>query len=192
MPDYVDNEKFTKELGDWAKRVRTQIKNGEKPERMPEYIGECVYLICNNMRYSRFFIRYSQNENMIHEMIGDAIENCIRYAKNFDGDKFNNGFGYINRIAYFAFVRYIKKEKKRYINHLLYIRKTFSEDEIRSALDADSPNDVKYYTTYVDHMQSILDDMNIELPEAEVKERKIKKPKVNTNLVEDNEKGEEY
>jgi hypothetical protein len=122
MADYVDNKEFTKALGEWAKRVRDQIECGEKPERMPDYIGECVYLICTNMRYSRFFIGYSGNENMIHEMIGDAIENCLRYAKNFDGDKFNNAFGYINRLAYFAFIRYIKKEKKRYINHLMYIR----------------------------------------------------------------------
>jgi len=188
MAGYVDNKKFTKELGKWAKKVRNQIKKGEKPDKMDDYIGECVYLICNNTRYSRFFIGYTNNDTMIHEMIGDAIENCLRYAKNFDGDKFNNAFGYINRIAYFAFIRYIKKEKKRYVNHLLYIRKSFSENDIRNALDADNPNDIKSYNTYTDHMLSILDDMGIELP----KEPKKKKKKRKKTPIEEMLTGEEY
>jgi len=168
--NYVDNRKLTKELGEWAKRVREQIKNGETPERMPEYIGECVYLICTNISYKSSFINYTYKD----DMISDAIENCVRYIKNFDGDNNDNAFGYISTIAYYAFIRRIKKENKRHTDHLNYIRNSFAEDEIREALNADNPNDVKGYLTYIDYMQSILDMMDVELPTIE---EVVKKPK---------------
>ena len=122
------------------------------------------------------------------DMIGDAIENCIRYVKNFDIDKNRNAFGYVSTIAYYAFVRRIKKENKRHIDHLSYIRTTFAEDDIRNALAADNPNDVKTYVTYIDHMQSILDDMNIEIPEQPSRKKKKRK----STQLEDNMIGEKY
>jgi len=188
MADYVDNEKFTKELGDWAKRVREQEARGETPEKMPEYIGECIYLICHNKRYSRNFIRYTNNENLIYEMIGDAVENCIRYAKNFDGDKYKNAYGYINQIAFYAYIRCIKKEKQRYVNHLKFIRSTLSEADIRDALEADNPNDVKGYSTYIDHMQSLLDIMDVEVDDIIPRKKKARKK----GIIDAIEKGEDY
>lgn len=184
MPDYVDNKKFTKELGKWAKRVREQIEYGEQPDKMTDYIGECIYLICTNMSYKSSFNNYTYKE----DMIGDSIENCVRYIKNFNNEKNNNAFGYVSTIAYYAFVRKIKKENKRHIDHLLFIRKTFSESDIRDALDADNPNDIRGYNTYIDHMQSILDDMNIELPDKEKPKKKVRKQTVVDNILN----GEKY
>lgn len=184
MSEYVDNKKLSKELGVWAKRVREQIECGDKPEKMTDYIAECVYLICSNMSYKSSFINYTYKE----DMIGDAIENCVRYIKNFDNEKNNNAFGYISTIAYYAFIRRIKNENKRHIEHLLYVRKTFSEDDIRTALDADNPNDIKTYNTYVDYMQSILDDMAIELPDAPPRKKRSKKK----TAVDDIFTGEKY
>jgi len=171
MADYVDNKKMTDELTIWAKKVREQIECGDKPDKMTDYIAECVFLICNNMSYKSSFINYSYKD----DMIGDAIENCVRYIKNFDGEKNNNAFGYVSTIAYYAFVRRIKKENKRHIEHLVYVRNAFAEDDIRNALDADNPNDIKSYSTYVDFMQGILDDMNIELPDAPPRKKRVKK-----------------
>jgi hypothetical protein len=75
---YVDNKKLTKELGEWAKQVREDIAAGRKRTPMSDYLGECIYLICNNMGYMPQFINYTYKD----EMIGDAIENCIKYSKN--------------------------------------------------------------------------------------------------------------
>lgn len=171
MADYVDNKKLTKELGVWAKAARDKIDCGEKPDKMTDYIAECVFLICNNMSFKSSFINYTYKE----EMIGDAIENCVRYIKNFDIEKNQNAFGYVSTIAYYAFIRKIKKENKRHNDHLNYIRQTFAEDDIRVALDADNPNDIKTYNTYVDYMQGILDDMGIELPDAPKRKKRKKK-----------------
>jgi len=184
MADYVDNKRLTEELGDWAKVARTCIECGEKQPKLNDYIAECVYLICNNMSYKSSFINYTYKE----DMIGDAIENCVRYIKNFNIDKNNNAFGYVSTIAYYAFVRRIKKENKRHVNHLSYVRKVFSEDDIRNALDADNPNDIKSYVTYVDHMQSILDDMNIELPATPERKKKTREKTALENIMN----GEDY
>lgn len=47
-------------------------------------------------------------------MIGDAIENMVLYADNFDPDMPNpNPFGYFSRITFFAMVRRIQKEGKQ-------------------------------------------------------------------------------
>jgi hypothetical protein len=188
MANYVDNKKFTKELGIWAKEVRKcEAENKPKP-KMPEYVGECIYAICHNLRYSKRFIRYTNNESMIYEMIGDAVENCIRYCKNFNGDKYNNAYGYINQIAGFAYIRYIKKEKNRYVKHLQYIKQSVSDTELRDALEADNPNDIKGYSTYIDHMQSLLDIMEVEMPtEFDAKPKKSK-----PGIVDKIENGERY
>lgn len=174
MASYVDNKILTKELGIWAKKVRGQIANGEKPDKMTDYIGECVYLISKNLSFKASFINYTFKE----DMIGDAIENCIRYLKNFDVEKNANAFGYVSTIAHWAFVRRIKKENKRHVDHLYYVRESFSNDDTRDALQADNPNDVNGYLPYINHMLSILDDMNVELPDrvkADRKPRKVKK-----------------
>ena len=39
------------------------------------------------------------------EMVGDAIENCLMYAANFDPEKVKNPFAYFTQITYYAFLR---------------------------------------------------------------------------------------
>ena len=55
------------------------------------------------------FINYHFRE----EMVGDAIENCLMYASNFDPAKSKNPFSYFTQIIYYAFLRRITKEKKQ-------------------------------------------------------------------------------
>ena len=165
---YVDNKKLTKELGIWAKQVREDIEAGKKRTPMSDYLGECIYLICNNMGYMPQFINYTYKD----EMIGDAIENCIKYSKNFDGDKYNNAFGYISKIVYQAFVRRINISNKRYRDHLNYIRSNVNAEEFMDAVNADNPNDVKGYKMHIDYITGIIDDMNIELPPEKPKKKK--------------------
>lgn len=168
---YVDNEKLTKELGEWAEIVREDIKAGRKRTPMTDYIGECVYLISNNMGYKSSFINYSFKD----EMIGDAIENCIKYSKNFDSSKYNNAFGYISKIVYQAFVRRINISKKKYNDHLNYIRSSYNVDEFNDALSDDNPNDVKGYRSYVEYLVSAIDVMDISVPKEKPKKEKPKK-----------------
>lgn len=80
----------------------------DKPiPRIPNYIGICIQKIANNVSFKHQYKNYPFRE----EMIGDGIENCIRYLHNFDPDKYSNPFAYFTTIIIYAFWRRILKEK---------------------------------------------------------------------------------
>ena len=106
VPDnhYIDNEKFYEELSKYKKLLE------EKPEEaFPEYLGECFLAIATNLSYRPNFIGYTYKQ----DMIGDAVENCLRYWDRFDPEKSKNPFGYFSQISWWAFVRRITAEKKQ-------------------------------------------------------------------------------
>ena len=106
---YVDNKEFLAAMLVWKKEVNDAEEEGEVIPPIPEYIGECFYKIATHLSYRPNFINYTYRE----EMIGDGIENCIQYAKNFNPDKSKNPFAYFTQIIYYAFLRRITKEKKQ-------------------------------------------------------------------------------
>lgn len=55
-------------------------------------------------------------------MVGNAIVAAVKYAKNFDGDRFNNGFAYLTQILFSHMVITIVKEKKKYQTNLELIQ----------------------------------------------------------------------
>lgn len=77
---------------------------------IPNYVGECLLLIANNLSNKHNFIGYTNNWK--EEMISDGIENAIMYIGNFNPEKSKNPFAYFSQIIYNAFVRRINKEKK--------------------------------------------------------------------------------
>ena len=175
-------KKLTKEMGKWAKYARDEMKKGNKRPDIPQYIAESILLICTNMSYKKSFIGYPFKE----DMIGDAIENCVRYLHNFDVDVSENAFGYLSQFAYYAFLNRIKKEKKRHNEHLRYIHKLLTDNDFDDILSVDDPDDVEHHVAFIEHMQSILDDMEIDLDD-DIKKTKKRKDKSMEIL-----KGEEY
>ena len=87
---------------------KTKYRN-PPPPIVSDYMGECFYKIATHLSYRPNFINYTYRE----EMVGDGIENCIRYAKNFNPEKSKNPFAYFTQIIYYAFLRRIAKEKKQ-------------------------------------------------------------------------------
>lgn len=104
MAHYVDNEKFLNALAEYKK---ARLLN--KSERIPEYVGECILKIANNLSYKGNFINYTYREDMVL----DGIENSILYINSFDPDRYTNPFAYFTVIIYRAFLRRIMKEKKQ-------------------------------------------------------------------------------
>lgn len=101
---YLNNAEFKKELTAYIKAKK------ENPSlRVPDNIGRCIILISTNLAKWHKFCNYTYKE----EMIGDGIENCIRYITNFNEEKSSNAFGYFSRICFQAFRRRIKKENKQ-------------------------------------------------------------------------------
>jgi hypothetical protein len=97
----------------WKAFVDKELAAERKIPPVTDYIGKCFLDIANHLSYRPNFINYPYRE----EMIGDAIENCLMYASNFDPNKSKNPFSYFTQIIYFAFLRRIAKEKKQ-----MYIR----------------------------------------------------------------------
>ena len=106
---YIDNSVFFDEMTAWKRKYVQAEENGEIPPPVNNYIGECFLKIATNLAMKPNFMNYS----FIDEMIGDAIENCILYAHNFNPEKSKNPFSYFTQIIYYAFLRRIEKEKKQ-------------------------------------------------------------------------------
>lgn len=87
------------------KAVAEKIIDKEPP--MPNIIGSAILNICDGLSQRHNFRNYTWRE----DMVADAVVDCVKAIKKYNGDKFNNPFGFLSRIAYFAFVNRIKKEK---------------------------------------------------------------------------------
>ena len=138
---YVDNKKLYTETVKYTNEYARAKEAGEEPPRASNYIGECIWLIANKLSTNRNFIGYSYRE----EMIGDAIENCLKYLHNFDPDKSKNPFAYFTQIMYYAFLRRIEKEKKQ-----TYIKYKAMENSIAmNTLVEMSPDDQSHFQAFV-------------------------------------------
>lgn len=113
---YIDNEKFYIEISKWKRLVVIAELQGEERPPVTEYMGECFMKIAERLSYKPNFMNYPFRD----EMIGDAIENCLMYAHNFDPQKSKNPFSYFTQMIYYAFIRRIEKEKKQvYVKYML-------------------------------------------------------------------------
>lgn len=105
---YVNNKEFFEHL----------IRFKKNPEDLvsKEYIGQAFLDIAKGVSNMYNFQNYTYKDDMISE----AVLNCYMYMNNFDPEKSKNPFSYFTQIIYYAFVRYIKKEKKQlYIKYKL-------------------------------------------------------------------------
>ena len=136
---YVNNRQMYETMKVYIKAVRKARREKEDPPRIPEYIGECVYLICNKLSLKPQFSGYTWRD----EMISDGIENCIVAIDNFDPKKSDNPFAYFTMIAWNAFIRRIQREKKQtYIKHK-NMQNSFITDELASEFGASAQGDHK-------------------------------------------------
>lgn len=106
---YVNNRQLWETFVEYRAACAEAEANGKPLPQLPKYIGEAFMLICSKLGYKYNFINYSYRD----EMVGDAIENCVAAAHNFDPNKSSNPFAYFTQVAWNAFVRRITKEKKQ-------------------------------------------------------------------------------
>lgn len=161
---YVNNEKMQKAFIDWYAAIET-AKLTNKPEpRTPEYLGECIKLIAENLARSPNFANYSFKE----EMIGDGIENSLMYIRNFNPEKYNKPFAYFTQIIYYAFLRRISKEKKQtYIKHKLFINDMTFNKLVHSGGATDEHFDGAKITYDPDKMAALEELFEKKTPKAE-------------------------
>lgn len=145
MANYIDNKRLYTEMIKYINSYN-EAKNNDLPApKVNNYIGECIWEMAYRLATKKNFAGYSYKE----EMIGDAIENCLRYLHNFDPDKTKNPFAYFTQIMYYAFLRRIEKEQKQ-----SYIRyKAMENSMIMNTLVEMAPDDEA-------HFQTVISDMN--------------------------------
>ena len=106
--NYVNNPDFYAAMVEYQKAIKEAEEQGKEKPQVPNYVAECISLIANRLSFKPNFINYTFRE----DMIGDGIENCLRYMHNFNPEKTQNPFAYFTQIIYYAFLRRIQKEKK--------------------------------------------------------------------------------
>lgn len=138
---YVDNKRLYAEMIKYINSYNEAKKEGKEPPVASNYIGQCIWLIANNLSTNRNFIGYTYRE----DMIGDAIENCFRYLHNFDPEKSTNPFAYFTQIMYYAFLRRIDKEKKQ--SYIKY--KAMENSQVMNTLVEMAPDDQSHFNAYI-------------------------------------------
>ena len=159
---YVDNKLFFVEMQKWKAEIDESDEVDDLPPMVTEYMGDCFQKIATHLSYRPNFINYTYRE----EMIGDGIENCIRYAKNFNPEKSKNPFAYFTQIIYYAFIRRITKEKKQ-----TSIKQKIIDNTSTKTYDIMEGDDDVYSNTYMEFLRDNLEEKDIPKP----KRKKSKK-----------------
>lgn len=130
--NYINNKTLYQSMIAYRRTLREAEEQYKPKPQVPNYIGESIILICNNLARKPNFSGYTYKQ----EMISDGIMDCIAAVDNFDPDRTSNPFAYFTQIAWNAFVRRIHKEKKQtYIKH-----KNFENSFLMNELWSDSEN----------------------------------------------------
>lgn len=163
---YVDNALLYSYMLKYRRACEESVLKGLDKPRVPEYVGYAILQIASRLSLRPNFINYSFRE----EMVGDGIENCIKYIDNFDPDNYRNPFAYFTQVIYFAFLRRIKDEKKQ-----SYIRQKSLQNAVISGLvnayqDGDG-DQMGMIDLDSDYMSSVVEDF-----EKKLQEEKLKKP----------------
>jgi hypothetical protein len=106
---YVDNAKFLAAIIEHKRKCEEATRLGKEPPRLSNYIGHCIMQIAEGVARRPNFANYTYRD----EMIGDAIENCIKYFNSFNPEKYDNPFAYFSQNCTYTFIRRLKEEKKQ-------------------------------------------------------------------------------
>lgn len=188
--NYIDDEKFYEEMKKYISECR---KIDEKNESLseekvldypiiPDYIGECIFNIAENLAKKGNFSGYTFRD----DMIGDGIENCVKYIRNFNPDKYDKPFAYFTQICFYAFIRRIETEKKQKILVYKLIQNADSKNEF-GAWAKSQGIEVDGNDALASYLKINPDDIST----YDSKTKKKKKAKRNKNSLEDLEEGNE-
>jgi DNA-directed RNA polymerase specialized sigma24 family protein len=162
---YIDNKQFLAAMIEYKQMVDEATSQGVPKPQVPEYVGECLIKIANQLAFKGNFINYSFREDMIL----DAIENCLTYIDNFDPAKSSNPFAYFTQITYYAFIRRIQKEKRQLQTKYKYIESLDIDSIITQVHD-----EGEYANSFVTYLKKQADIAQQEMTDIK-SETKIKR-----------------
>ena len=158
MAYYLDNDKFRQALLDF--KLSRDAANGAHVE-IPRYVGESILAIATNMARRPNFSRYSWKD----DMIGDAIETCVKYVDRYDPTRGTSALSYFSQIVWYSFIGRIALEKKQ-----SKIKREIVRYAGVDTFDLQGHDDTGEFQI---NLQEFLSSIGDE-PEPEVKKKKIK------------------
>lgn len=168
---YINNRTLLESLIKYKSGVDEAKKNGTRPPRIPEYIGECFYKIATRLSTKYKFVNYTFRD----EMIADAVENCVAAVNNFDPSKSSNPFAYFTQIIGNAFIRRIMKEKKQTYVKYKYMQKMMADGALASQQEMDEVKDIDASFANMDKVNDVIRDYETYMKNSLEKSRKAKK-----------------
>jgi DNA-directed RNA polymerase specialized sigma24 family protein len=142
---YVDNHALYDALVDWQKATRSAHRKKLPNPALPDYIAECMMKMATRLSQKAGFVNYTYRE----DMIGDALESCLRYIHNFNPKRSTNAFAYITQIIHNAFIRRIQKEQKQ-----LYVKmRIVDEADFAHSYERQDGDTTHYNNSYVTYLQ---------------------------------------
>jgi hypothetical protein len=112
---YVSNAELYSAFVDWYGKIEEAKELGKPEPEMPVVISKSLVSIAQNLAKKSNWYHVSHLKD---EMIGNAIENCIKCVKNFDIERTKNPFSYFTQTSYYAFLRTIDDEQELdYVKH---------------------------------------------------------------------------
>lgn len=154
--NYVNNKHLLESLIEYRKQCQEAEDSGDEKPKVPEYIGECIFMIANRLATRPNFSGYSYKD----DMISDGIENCLQYIGNFDPDKSQNPFAYFTQIIWYAFLRRIQKEKKQ-----MYIRFKSSQAMMAESGIVDNNEFQMHMSSSPDYINDFIEDFENKMTE---------------------------
>lgn len=152
---YVSNPELHQAFVDWYEQIKIAEQEGKDEPRIPEKIGAAFIQIATNLAKKS---NWMSNTKYKYEMIGDAIENCVRYAKNYDITKTKNPFAYFTQTCYYAFLRRIRDEKKEdYVKHKSMINSIIF-NELADFANEDDGNLLETFDLNQEGVESFIQD----------------------------------
>jgi DNA-directed RNA polymerase specialized sigma24 family protein len=142
---YVDNKALYEALVTWQKETRKAHRKKLPKPPLPDFVAECMMKMANRLSQKAGFVNYTYRE----DMVGDALESCLRYIHNFNPAKSTNAFAYITQIIHNAFIRRIQKEQKQ-----LYVKMRIVDNaDFTDSYERQSGDDNHYNNSYVTYLQ---------------------------------------
>lgn len=145
--NYIDNKEFYAEMVEYIKECEIATSNEQSRPNPSDSICLKIMAICNNLSKRHNFSGYPYKDIMV----GDAIENCIRYIDRFNYVKYNSPYAYFTTIAWQSFVNRINQEKQEFRKKIKYIH-NLSVDQVFSDLQ-DHDNAEDFDNDYVKFLQ---------------------------------------
>lgn len=114
---YVSNIKLLQEYIDWFGHIKVAQEEGIEEPEIPPYVIESMMRIASRLSYRPNFINYSYRE----DMIGDALIDCIKYARKFNPNKVLYKIKIRDVVGVFKVKDIIKGEDSKYTGKVKYI-----------------------------------------------------------------------